>query len=92
VSQISDKGPFVRWPWLVDAYYLNPMAGVSVSMQRALYGAGHTYGAPPTPVLPDPGYLFYVEKLAVGAIPSLLILALGLYVYHRMSADFAEEL
>ena len=61
-------------------------------MQRALYGAGHTYGAPPTPVLPDPGYLFYVEKLAVGAIPSVLILALGLYVYHRMSADFAEEL
>jgi ABC-2 type transport system permease protein len=43
-------------------------------------------------VLPDPGYLFYVEKLAVGAIPSLLILVLGLYVYHRMSADFAEEL
>jgi len=72
-------------------YYLNPMAGVSVTMQRALYGQN--------PVLPngknvlaDPGYLFYLERLGIGAVVSALLLILGLRTYRKLSADFAEEL
>lgn len=75
------------------AYFLNPMAGVVVTLQRALYARN--------PVLPGPdgktvlaadGYAFYLEKLALGAAVSAVLLVLGVWVYNRLSADFAEEL
>lgn len=73
------------------AYFLNPMAGIVTSMQRALYArdsvlpnGGH--------VLADDGYLFYLEKLGLGALVSGALLALGVWAYARLSADFAEEL
>ena len=73
------------------AYFLNPMAGVVTSMQRALYArdsvlpnGGH--------VLADDGYAFYLEKLGLGALVSGALLALGVWAYARLSADFAEEL
>lgn len=73
------------------AYFLNPMAGVVTAMQRALYARN-----PPLPgggtVLADGGYAFYLEKLGLGALVSAVLLALGVWVYRRMSADFAEEL
>lgn len=77
--------------WLYQLYYLNPMAAVVTSMQRALYGQNPTLPGGQT-VLADPGYLFYLERLGVAAIVSTLLLLLGLRVYHRLSADFAEEL
>jgi ABC-2 type transport system permease protein len=77
--------------WLYQVYYLNPMAGVATSMQRALYGQDAT-----TPVgqhvLADPGYVFYLNRLAIGAAVSLVLLWLGLRTYRALSADFAEEL
>ena len=73
------------------AYFLNPMAGVVTAMQRALYARN-----PALPsggrVLADDGYAFYVEKLALGALVSAALLVLGVWVYRRLSADFAEEL
>ena len=45
-----------------------------------------------SPVLADPGYLYYVVRLGVGAVISLLLLWLGTRTYRRLSADFAEEL
>ena len=73
------------------AYFLNPMAGVVTAMQRALYAQN-----PPLPnggtVLADDGYAFYLEKLGLGALVSAVLLALGVWVYGRLSADFAEEL
>lgn len=77
--------------WLYDLYYLNPMAGITTTMQSALYGqnpklpSGHL-------ALADPGYLFYLERLGVGAVVSGLLLVLGLRLYRKLSADFAEEL
>jgi ABC-2 type transport system permease protein len=73
------------------AYFLNPMAGVVTAMQRALYAQN-----PPLPgggtVLADSGYAFYLEKLALGGLVSAVLLVLGIWVYRRLSADFAEEL
>ena len=73
------------------AYFLNPMAGVVTAMQRALYARN-----PPLPnggtVLADDGYAFYLEKLALGGLVSAVLLALGIWAYNRLSADFAEEL
>src|SRR6266540_1416316 len=77
--------------WAYLLYYLNPMAGIAITFQRALYAqdpvlpTGHR-------VLADPGYQFYLERLGLGAAVSGLLLLLGLRVYHRLSADFAEEL
>ena len=76
--------------WHGWVYYLNPMAGVVVSMQRAFYADDAVANG--KPVLADPGYLYYLERLALGAVVSALLLWLGLRVYHRLSADFAEEL
>jgi ABC-2 type transport system permease protein len=76
---------------LANAYYLNPMAGVTTAMQRALY-AKDVVLANGDHVLADPGYLFYFERLGVGAVISLFFLWLGTSTYRRLSADFAEEL
>jgi ABC-2 type transport system permease protein len=73
------------------AYFLNPMAGVVVAMQRAIYAQNPTLPNGST-VLAADGYAFYLEKLGIGALVSAAVLALGLWVYHRLSADFAEEL
>lgn len=75
---------------LTNLYFLNPMAGVVVAMQRALYAKdrGPNFG----PVLADPGYLYYFERLGVGAVISLFLLWFGVRTYRRLSGDFAEEL
>ena len=73
------------------AYYLNPMAGVVVSMQRALYAQNPTLPGGSS-VLASDSYSFYLEKLGLGALVSAALLVLGLWVYRRLSADFAEEL
>jgi ABC-2 type transport system permease protein len=73
------------------AYYLNPMAGVVTAMQRALYAQDPVLPNG-SPVLADDGYLFYLERLALGGLVSLVLLAVGLWAYRRLSANFAEEL
>lgn len=73
------------------AYFLNPMAGVVVAMQRAIYAQNPTLPGGST-VLAADGYAFYLEKLGIGALVSAVVLALGLWAYRRLSADFAEEL
>ena len=76
---------------LLWAYFLNPMAGVVTAMQRALYARNPTLPNG-SKVLAADGYGFYLEKLGIGALVSAALLVLGLYVYNRLSADFAEEL
>lgn len=80
-----------QWFWL---YFLNPMAGVVTAFQRALYRtpyytdtAGHRQL-----LLADPGYAFYLRMLGIGALISVAVFVLGRRVFHRLSADFAEEL
>jgi len=76
---------------LYGLYYLNPMAGVVVAMQRAIYAQNPVLPGGST-VLASDSYAFYFEKLGIGALISGALLGLGLWVYHRLSADFAEEL
>jgi ABC-2 type transport system permease protein len=78
------------------AYFLNPMAGVITTMQRAIYD--EPYYDPPAPAAPhqlllaDPGYLFYLRQLGIGAVISVALLVLGRWLYRRLQGDFAEEL
>jgi ABC-2 type transport system permease protein len=76
------------------AYFLNPMATVVATSQRAIYNqtyykdaTGHTVEA-----LADPGYAFYAGILALGFVISGLLLLLARTVFNRLQADFAEEL
>ncbi len=55
--------------WKEIVYYLNPMSGVVVTMQRAFYGEDLTLPNG-SRVLADPGYLYYLDKLAIGAAVS----------------------
>ncbi len=77
------------WAWL---YWLNPMASVVVSMQRAIYAADVNITGSPDKVLVSTQWSFYLEHLAVAGVISLVVFAIGYSVYRRMSADFAENI
>ena len=77
--------------WL---YFLNPMATVVSTFQRAIY-VKSDYIDPrgePQQALVDPGYAFYFRNLAIGFVIAGLLLLLARTVFNRLQADFAEEL
>ncbi|MEO8829564.1 ABC transporter permease [Lapillicoccus sp.] len=74
--------------WL---YYLNPMSGVVISFQRALYGVVYYPGTQDL-LLPSASTMFYVEALGIGFVVAAGVLALGIWQFRRLSADFAEDL
>ncbi|HVQ96394.1 MAG TPA: ABC transporter permease [Mycobacteriales bacterium] len=93
VAQVH--GPLAKHGWAWEAYFLNPMAGVITTMQRAIYNQPYytpVKGGPEQLLLADPGYTFYLEQLAIGAVISGLLLLLGRWLYRRLQGDFAEEL
>jgi ABC-2 type transport system permease protein len=80
------------WYWL---YFLNPMATVVATFQRAVYvnddyvdryshGNGHALAAP--------GTSFYLRNLAVCFVTTTALLLLTRRLFHRMQANFVEEL
>jgi ABC-2 type transport system permease protein len=80
------------------AFFADPPAAALALMHRAFYpsatattGAGGR-GPGGSTVLPDPGYLWYVEEWGVAMVASLLLLWGARRVFHRMQAHFAEEL
>ncbi|WP_131765619.1 ABC transporter permease [Candidatus Protofrankia datiscae] len=78
-----------EWTWI---YFLNPMATVIATFQRAIYKGPTVNPATGQGILADPGYLFYLEHLAIAGAMSLGLLWLGTHVFRRMQADFAEDL
>ncbi|WP_370651638.1 ABC transporter permease [Frankia sp. Cj3] len=78
-----------EWTWI---YFLNPMATVVATFQRAIYKGPSVNPATGQGILADPGYLFYLEHLAIAGVISLGLLWLGIHVFRRMQADFAEDL
>jgi len=86
-DKLDDLGLF----W---AYFLNPMATVVSTFQRAIYqdpfyvdGEGMT-----RQLLVDPGYAMYFRNLAMGFAISALLLWLARRTFSRLQADFAEDL
>lgn len=78
--------------WL---YFLNPMATVVSTVQRAIYKEPY-YTVPGEHhhrmLLVDTGYSLYLRNLAMGFAISGVLLGVALAVFHRLQADFAEEL
>jgi ABC-2 type transport system permease protein len=85
---------FSSVPWLFKVYMANPMAAVVVAMQRAIYRfpVTRTEKGELLRILPEDGYAFYLRWLGVAAVISLVLLAIGLWAFRRLQADFAEEL
>ena len=77
--------------WL---YFLNPMATVVSTFQRAVY-QDSAYVDPngkPQEALVDPGYLFYVRNLAIGFLIAGVLMLVARRTFNRLQADFAEDL
>lgn len=74
--------------WL---YYLNPMAGVVTSFQRALYGLAYDINSGELLSASD-SISFYLKRLGLGMAVSLVVLFFGVRQFRRLSQDFAEEL
>ncbi len=79
---------------LLWAYFLNPMATVVSTLQRAVYQ--DAYYVDPSGVrqllLFDPGYAFYLRNLLVGFAVAGLLLLFAVRTFERLQADFAEDL
>ncbi|HEU0131620.1 MAG TPA: ABC transporter permease [Mycobacteriales bacterium] len=74
-------------------YFLNPMAGVTATFQRALYVTSDiTANGQRVQLLAYRGYAGYLLVLGIGAAVSLVTFAAGLTVFRRMRGDFAEDL
>ena len=80
------------WYWV---YFLNPMATVVACFQRAMYISddyvdrfSHAHGH----ALASPDDAFYVRHLALGFVVAGLLLVLTRGMFHRMQANFVEEL
>jgi ABC-2 type transport system permease protein len=79
--------------WMFKFYMANPMTAVVVAAQRAIYHHPVVATADgPRQVLPAGGYGFYLQWLGVAAAISAVLLAVGLWTFRRLQADFAEEL
>jgi ABC-2 type transport system permease protein len=75
------------------AYFLNPIATVVTTFQRAIYQEPYaTIGGERQLVLVDPGYAFYVRNLLLGFLISGLVLLLARRMFRKYQADFAEDL
>jgi len=71
----------------------NPVTPIVLLFQRAIYGKlENTHTSPPTPLLPHWGYGTYVAYLGWSFLVGILVLVLGVYVFGRSEANFAEEL
>jgi len=76
------------------AYFLNPMATVVTTFQRAIYNEPYytDLNGDRALSLADAGYAFYFRNLAIGFVIAGLLLLLARRVFNRLQADFAEEL
>ena len=71
-------------------YQLNPLVTITLGFQRALYGPRLLPDG--RGVLPDPGIAWYVVRLGLIGLGSLVLLYLSWRLFYRRSGDFAEEL
>jgi ABC-2 type transport system permease protein len=75
------------------AYFLNPMATVVSTCQRAIYKEPYyTFDGQQHELLIGPGYGLYLRNLGIGFAIAGVLLYVALRVFDRLQADFAEDL
>jgi ABC-2 type transport system permease protein len=90
VKEALARNGLTEYFWL---YFLNPMATVVSTFQRAIYQTP-TYadGERTREILVDGGYAYYFRNLALGFLIAGLLLLLARRTFNRLQADFAEDL
>ena len=91
VERAFERAGLADFFWV---YFLNPMATVVSTFQRAVYQTP-TYvdgDGLPAAILVDPGYLYYARNLAIGFVLAGLLLVYARRTFARLQADFAEDL
>jgi ABC-2 type transport system permease protein len=81
---------------------LNPMASVSLALQRALYGQHFTVNLvrnasgkvvnDPLAMLPTEGQWWYLRNLTVTGVVAVVLFFLAMRIFNRLEGNFAEEL
>lgn len=88
VTEALEERGLPTWP-----YFLNPMATVVSTFQRAVYNVPtYEVGGVEKDALLDPGWTPYLVNLGLGFAVAGLLLLVGRRVFTRLQADFAEEL
>lgn len=79
---------------LLWVYFLNPMASVVSTLQRAVYQTPTFIDRDGSVkrILMDPGYVFYLRNLLIGFAIAGALLLFATRTFTRLQADFAEEL
>jgi ABC-2 type transport system permease protein len=82
--------------------FLNPLTAITVSFQRAIYnrvdanttgGRSALGGTTTTHILPATNsMLWYLERLAVVGVASVVLFFVAMAVFGRLEGNFAEEL
>jgi ABC-2 type transport system permease protein len=77
--------------WLI---FLNPIAAVTVTFQRAIYNKVEPVGKDGNviPILPHAGIGWYLLHLGAVAAGSVVLLVIAMHVFGRLEGNFAEEL
>lgn len=90
VKDFLARNGWQDWFWV---YFLNPMATVVTTFQRAVYQT-HTYldRGETKQILADGGYAFYFRNLAIGFAITAVLLLLARRTFRKYQADFAEDL
>jgi ABC-2 type transport system permease protein len=82
---------------------LNPMASISLALQRALYGQHYTHNPMrdpitqkivdhPLPILPTAGQWWYLRNLGIVGVASVILFVLVMRLFNRLEGNFAEEM
>ena len=81
-------------PWSTHAFMANPVTPVVLVFQRAIYGRVFNTNAPAGTgqMLPTWGIGCYLAYLGLSLGVGLVLAVVGLRVFGRSEADFAEEL
>jgi ABC-2 type transport system permease protein len=75
------------------AYFLNPMATVVATFQRAVYVQDdYVFAGNHGHALADPGNWFYVRNLLAGFVVAGVLMVLARRLFTRLQATFAEDL
>ncbi len=75
--------------------YINPMVGIVLTFQRAIYGKPEPKGAGGSIVKilpPAATYGFYLKPVIFTIVLSLILSVIALKVFGRLEGNFAEEL
>lgn len=82
------------FPAVWGLYLSNPMTGIALALQRALYGQTSPAAADgqAVPVLIEQPVIWYATRLGYVAVGALLLLVVGWLLFRRLQPRLAEEL